>query len=864
MNGGDNQNTGSPESSEDPDLMGELDASAGSGKKQNIEKRAFAGQRTFEDITIPTPEELEKLPVVLNESIQAYIDTGEKEPTLRLDDLFTISKIEIKNEEPPYIINEGMQKDVNKERYRLGPMGVHLKTMELEYAFGQDTSIPINKSIEFVSDPGYDSQRAFINEFSMNVIRVASEKNDTRLTPIVILDDIIGILKTRISPKSILTGPDAFGDEKEIPERFRGPTGITNLLRELINKGETEEAIKFLKSALPYFQRESGTIDDVIQYTHITKSNLHGSIATMSPAEKDIARRVFENIEHFVENEIIRRGLRYDSSGEIRGDVNTRKFRRDPMRNCEVYYDITYVIPKLSNFSQELTEVKNIIKSGYHGGEPDLKGKKIYGGEGNIKGVDVEKYTILPIDNILKNEQLKLFKMLAEKINTSNSELYEEGLEIEKKLTKINRKKNRKGKFGFLHNTSRNRQKDEALQNAWEEHKEKYIALIKTEDGRIRESPEETGDFYMRKDVWENYKKLTSTGIEKFSIETLIVHTFFEKNPKFAKMFAGYEGVLVENLRYHTTRYERIAAQFLINKGFTGRGENQRPEKLIYYIPQGQDGADFIYTDTKGNRHFMIGERYTEGSLDVEEDAEMPHADFTLFDRTAEKGKKAAAKSGREYSRTKYVITATVAASIVAAGAVVWNSVITRDMNYHKTESERKSEIISEQKKEIESIKNQSKWSYNPPADKRGLSGNTGITEPSRTAQPSLEQTVDTCNTGVARDTGLPKDSAAYSLMDSANAYETYILLVDKGEFAEANKLNRRCGPIRITGKDKAKFLAEYGYEPSFWEKVGANHDFSDISEHATYSDWISYSADYKIRFQKKMKTELPKIDSVK
>lgn len=847
MSGGDNQNTGSSGSGEDPGLMEELGASAVIGRKQDNEKRAFAGETPFEDVVIPTPAELEKLPVVLNESIQAFIDTGEKEPTLRLDDMFKVSRIEILNDDPAYIVTEGMQKKVNEERYRLGPMKIHLKSMELEYAFEQNTSIPVNKSVEFVSDSGYDSQRAFINEFSMNVIRVAaSEKSDMRLRPTVIIGDIGSILKTRISPKEVLRA--AFGSDEKTPEKFRGPTGITDLLKDMMNRGAKEETIKILELALPYFNRESGTIDDILSYTHMAKNDLHSDISKMSPAEKQAAKKIFENIDKFVETEIIKRGLRYDSSGEIRGDLNQRKYRKSPMGSGEVYYDITYVIPKLSNFHQGLAQARNIIKSGYHG-EPDLKGRKIFDSEGSLKGVDVEKYTILPVDNVLKNEQLRLFQMLADNINITNMELYEEGIEIEKKLTKINRKKNRRGKFGLLHNTLRNRQKDEALQHTWEEYKEKYIALVQTKDGRIKESTEETGNFYMKKDVWENYKKLTSSGIEK-----LIAHKFFEMNPnRFAKMFAGYENVLVENLKYHTTRYERIAAQFLINKGFIGRNENQRPEKLIFYIPKGQDGVDFIFTDTDGNKHFMIAERYTEGSLDVEEDAETPHSDFTLFDRTAERGKKAAAKPGRKYRRIKYAITATAPAIFVAAGAIVWNSVATRNLNYHKAESERKSGLISKQEKEIESLKNPSKWSYSP-----------STAEPSKTAQQSLEQRVDTPKTGVARDTGLPNNSAVYSMLDSADAYLTYTQLVNMGEFAEAKKVNRECGPIKISRKDKNEFVAKFGFNPSFWEKVGANHDFSDIDSYGTYSDWIEDSKNYKIRFPKKVNVELPKTDNGK
>jgi hypothetical protein len=709
-------------SGKDGPAEGGLEAALMAGMRATEKKekdQAVLGQSNLRSTPVVKDNELGKLPIYLTETIDAFIDTGDGNLDLRLSDLFNIEKVEFANNEPQYTKKEG-ELAINETHYRQGPMKIFIKSMNLEFAFGQDKTIPINKVITFESDLNYNCQAA-----------------------------------------------------------------------------------------------EDGK-------------------------------------------------LRYDSSerGIIEGGLNKDNVLTDAFHKAYADFRATYSIPRISNFASAFAEITWIRFLGY--GKKHGIREKVIEDKSERKKITPETYTKMAggLDDILKKYHLTLWQNLAEKINESNIELYKERARIEKRIEEIDRKKNGKGKLKWRYNSSKNKREDAAAHREMDEHKEKFVYLLKTDELKIVKGTEDNYDFCMEKKAWEEYMRLTNMTKPRAPIEAQTATQFYDYNPKFKRMFERLKPDFTRNLEYHTTRAVELSAQLLPTIGFMAKRKNRLPAELKYEIPEGQDGIDAYYVDDKGKKHYRVRERYTEGEFDIEENETSPD------DFSASEGEGAAAVRSREkrrrakHSKAGYAIITALGLAL-AGGGFVWHradtsnlraerdsykskadslDIVRKDRDVYKKDNEMKDTIIIGLSEEYEKIIGR-QLIYGPQ-EKR----DSGLVKVPESTGQSLENKVDTNKTPAA---ALPKESAAAFAMDTVQEFMR-LLEPDNPRYEKALWLNGKYGRnMPLTGEYKAGLLTSFGQDPMFWETVGANIDFSSVEGYDKFASWIEYSKEFKINFSK-------------
>jgi predicted small secreted protein len=442
---------------------------------------------------------------------------------------------------------------------------------------------------------------------------------------------------------------------------------------------------------------------------------------------------------------------------------------------------------------------------------------------------------------------------------------------------------------------------------------ERVICLEGTDEG-IREC--EDGEFKLHTDIFRKYQHIAQ------SLPDEVVDGFFsrEKNQPFAEVFSEHKEKFKENLRYHVSRFEKIVAFHQERKGFRVESD-EMPEDLRFYDTQkGRAlGDDEV---PKGPIDYLVGENGKKALLLCEDYSGRPVKDdevpITVFSQVKEVPKIVV----KERKMGRKILYALGAAAAVMFGVNVMQGYLSmkqysakyKDITVaewaQKTFQDLTGSFISlskdkinlsdklvEKEKVIEEKDNAIAQQDSTIVElSEGIvNKNLGIEDNATPAQikkrlsellinydkankiiisdlytyknvrPSLDDVLNAYN--ITGDIRLLKDTAIYDgRMTFDKAHDTYIRLINSGDFVKANGLNRAYGPIGITKNEKSGFLATYGSEPSFWENIGANHNFSDIKGYEEYREWAEqYSPDFKINFpERKKKVENRINDSIK
>lgn len=449
---------------------------------------------------------------------------------------------------------------------------------------------------------------------------------------------------------------------------------------------------------------------------------------------------------------------------------------------------------------------------------------------------------------------------------------------------------------------------------------ERVICLEGTDEG-IREC--EGGEFKLDRNIFKKYQQISQ------SLPDEVVDGFFSrsKNQPFAEVFSEHKEKFKENLRYHVSRFERIVAFHQERKGFRVESD-EMPEDLRFYDTQKGKvlGDNEVST---GPIDYLVGENGKKALLLCEDYSGRPVKDdevpITVFNQI--RGVPKIVVKERKIGRKILYTLGAAGALLLGANFVQgylsmkhysakykditvteWVGKTIEDLTgSFRSLSKDKinlSDKLVQKENAIEQQKNTIAQKDDAIAQQDSaivqlstgiINKGLGISDNATPAQmkqrllgllmnyndtnkiiisdfythkkirPSLDDVLDAYT--VTGDIRLLKDTAIYNgRITFDEAHDTYIRLINSGDFVKANSLNKEYGPIGLTRNEKSGFLATYGSEPSFWEKIGANHNFSDIECYEEYREWAEdYSPPFKINFSgKKNKTEVIMNDSIK
>jgi|GEM_PF-2744287 len=610
------------------------------------------------DEKVWTKEDIERLPRFPREILSATIDCGSPDRDAPLDELVKYKSHFKTKTDLIEALKQGRQ--VQTSDYEEAVLELGVEGIKLDYAFGLEKEmrlekegnkiiIPVRKSIEFEDHPFYETLQQNVKEASRTLHKQGISQV-FREGEVVTLEELIKKVSefTRFSNHEELMAKDnqelaqTLWAVRQYQDHLLGKVDQSGIItaRKSIRDWETwlsglnpsnpnglNEQIELAKSYFAYAKDQLDRTDQVSfdglvdavedglttsgfgrnltfeQLCTFPREKLAGMIEDISSrvdaARKSVNEPKLQKTEAVL-GKLLGSGLSY-KLGNVSCSLDYTKIRKSG-RDVSAYLDIYQEIQKLSNFAQELVEQRTIRKRSYES-EFDLK----------------REYAYFPVlDEILKREVVKRFQPLIGRINESNLEMYNRGVEARKRLSKVQRKKDKRGNFKlWVYNKDRWAREEEEVKKEILACQNELVKL-KNVDGRLEEDPE--GKFRMDKGAWEEYKKLRgefSRELERYvdGVHVDVVHEFYSKNDKFANVFGGCKEQLIDSMEYHVSRVDRLVADFLEKHGLRGFREDQCPEELIVSIPPNHDGADRVFL-RKGEPCLVIAETYSGKSLE--------------------------------------------------------------------------------------------------------------------------------------------------------------------------------------------------------------------------------------------------------